>query len=120
MAKTSNPSPERGAKTRAVKEYLAAHRKAKPKEIVAALKEQGIEVSSHLVSLIKAKSKVRKATRQAKEAAADHTPTAVAKGAKAAGLDAALTLYKAASTAHGDVSSSKIRQAFLSLVEILG
>lgn len=119
--KATEPAPERGAKTKAVKDYFATHKKAGPKEVVAALKEQGIDVSPNMVSIIKAKSKVRKAKRQAKEAAADHTSSAVAKGAKAAGLDAALTLYKAAaSSSNGGPSTGKIRQAFLNLVELLG
>lgn len=45
--------PERGAKSQAVREYLKEHRKAGPKEIVDALKAQGIEVTPTLVSNIK-------------------------------------------------------------------
>jgi len=45
--------PERGAKSRAVREYLKENKKAGPKEIVDALKAQGIEVTSTLVSNIK-------------------------------------------------------------------
>lgn len=45
--------PERGAKSRAVREYLKEHKKAGPKEIVDALKAQGIDVTATLVSSIK-------------------------------------------------------------------
>lgn len=123
------PTPERGAKTKAVKEYLTAHKRAKPREVVAALQEQGIDVSSGMVSIIKAKLKVRKAKRRAQGAAGagggEHGQLQTAAAAirpadKATGLDAALTLYKAAVTAGGDVSTGKVRQAFLSLVELLG
>lgn len=115
--KTTGPAPERGAKTKAVKEYFAAHKKAGPKEVVAALKEQGIDVSPNLVSIIKAKSKVRKAKRQAKESGGEAAPARIQN--KAAGLEAALTLYKAASSTSSG-SSGNVRQAFLDLVEILG
>jgi len=45
--------PERGAKSQAVRDYLKEHKKAGPKEIVDALKAQGIEVTATLVSSIK-------------------------------------------------------------------
>ena len=44
---------ERGAMTRAVKEYLDANSKASPKKVAAALAERGIIVSVGLVSNIK-------------------------------------------------------------------
>jgi hypothetical protein len=45
--------PERGAKTRAIKEYLEANPKASPKVVVEALAAQGIQVSVGLVSVTK-------------------------------------------------------------------
>lgn len=121
MAKKAQaPTLERGAKTKAVKEYLSAHRKARPKDVVAALKEQGIDVLPNMVSIIKAKSKVRKAKRQATEAnGGQPAGSTIRPRDKAAGLDAALLLYKAAASSQ-DVSGGKVRQAFLSLVELLG
>lgn len=119
MAKKA-PTLERGAKTKAVKEYLAGHRKAGPKEVVAALKEQGIDVSPNMVSIIKARSEVRKAKRRAGASDAAESATApISPSVKAAGLDAALVLYKAAASSH-DVSGGKVRQALLSLVDLLG
>lgn len=44
---------ERGARSIAVRKYLASHPKASPKVVVEALQEQGIEVSLGLVSVIK-------------------------------------------------------------------
>ena len=44
---------ERGARSKAIREYLKSHSSAGPKEIVAALKEQGVEVTVGLASNIK-------------------------------------------------------------------
>lgn len=105
-------------KSAMIREHLKAHKDAKPKEIVAALKEKGIDVSPNMVSIVKAKAKVKRAKRQATEAKASHDSSAVAKAASASGLDAALTLYKAAQGK--DTPAAKVRQAFLALVERLG
>lgn len=51
------PSLERGARSKAVRDYLAANPKDSQQKVVAALKEQGIEVSLGLVSVIKYKPK---------------------------------------------------------------
>lgn len=104
-------------KSAAIREYLTAHKGAMPKETSAALKAKGIDVSPQMVSLVKAKWKVKHAQRRAKAATADDA-TAGAKTNRAAGLDAALTLYKAAQGI--DSSTNKIREAFLLLVEMLG
>lgn len=128
--KPAAPALERGAKTKAIKEYIGAHKKAKPKEVVAALKEQGIDVSPNMVSIIRARLKVRSARRRARGAGTSADTGAAGEGGpqaesrirsadKAAGLEAALTLYKAAASSR-DVSNDKVRKAFLSLVELLG
>ena len=104
-------------KSAAVREYLKAHKGAMPKEIVPAMKAKGIEVSPQMVSMIKAKQKIKQAQRRAKEAPADDA-TAGAKTNRAAGLDAALTLYKASQGI--ETPKNKIREAFLLLVEMLG
>ena len=44
---------KRGAKTQAVKEYLAQHPEANPKAVVEGLKEQGMSVKVTLVNSIK-------------------------------------------------------------------
>lgn len=102
----------RGSKTAAIKDYMAAHKGAMPKEIVAALKEQGIEVSPNLVSIIRAKMKVKGAKTKAAK-------TGTAPTGNAAALDAALTLYKAARSSP-EGNGTKTRQAFLLLVETFG
>jgi hypothetical protein len=52
-----------GSKSAAIRSYIAAHPNAKPKEILSALSEQGIEVSVGLVSVVKyAKPKGKKRT----------------------------------------------------------
>lgn len=111
---TDNPKVNKSA---AVREYLMAHKGAMPKEIVPALKAKGIDITPQMVSLVKAKWKVKHAQRRAKAAPADDA-TAGAKTNRAAGLEAALTLYKAAQGI--DTSTNKIREAFLLLVEMLG
>lgn len=105
-----------GSKSDAIRDYMAAHNGAMPKEIVAALKEQGINVSPNLVSILRAKQKVKSARKNKKAAAG--TENGVAFGGNAAALDAALTLYKAARSADG--GNAKARQAFLLLVDALG
>ena len=106
-----------GSKSDAIRNYMAAHKAAMPKEIVAALKEQGISVSPNLVSILRAKQKVKSARKNKKsEAGADNGGSI---GNNAAALEAALTLYKAARTSP-DGNSTKTRQAFLLLVETFG
>jgi len=114
-AKSGEPKVNKSA---AVRDYLREHKKAMPKEIVAALKEKGIDVSPNMVSIIKAQSKVKRARRQATEATAAHDVGAGAKANRADGLDSALTLYKAAQGL--TTPNTKIREAFLRLVQLLG
>ena len=104
-------------KSAAIRDYLKAHKGAMPKEIVPAMKAKGIDVSPQMVSMIKAKQKIKQAQRRAKEAPADDA-TAGAKTNRAAGLDAALLLYKASQGI--ETPKNKIRGAFLLLVEMLG
>jgi len=52
-AKKPLPSLERGVRSKAVRDYLAANPQDSPQKVVAALKEQGVEVSLGLVSVIK-------------------------------------------------------------------
>lgn len=105
----------RGNKTAAIKEYLAANKGAMPREVVAALKEKQIEVSPNLVSIIRAKLKVK----GAKKKAAVGGESNGASAGNAAALDAALTLYKAARNG-SEGGGPKVRQAFLLLVETFG
>lgn len=114
---TEATATARGSKSDAIREYMAAHKGAMPKEIVAALKERGIVVSPNLVSILRAKQKVKSARKNKKsEAGADNGASS---GNNAAALEAALTLYKAARTSP-DRNSAKTRQAFLLLVETFG
>lgn len=100
-------------KSAAIREYLSAHADARPKDIVAALAEKGITVSPNMVSIVKAKTKVKSARRQARSTADGETSAP-----RAGGLDAALVLYQAA---QGRVTPpARVRQAFLTLVEVLG
>ena len=115
----SGQGHKRGVKSSAIRAYLGSHKHAMPKEIVAALKEQGIEVSPNMVSMIKAKLGIKKAKRKARQAVAANHATAGVQVRNAAGLDAALTLYKAARE-QSHIPATKIRQSFLSLVELLG
>jgi hypothetical protein len=77
------------SKTQAVKDYLATHRKATPKEISAALKEQGIDVPPTYVSGIKTSLK-KKGRRKAEdsETAAAKKPVAEDKISMSALLEA--------------------------------
>lgn len=100
-------------KSAAIREYLKSNADAKPKDIVAALAEKGITVSPNMVSIVKAKTKV-KSRRQAAKSADNGEKSAP----RADGLDAALVLYQAA---QGRVIPPvRIRQAFLTLVELHG
>jgi len=116
-APTAATATAHGSKSDAIRDYMAAHKNAMPKEIVAALKDQGIDVSPNLVSILRAKQKVKSARKNKKsEAVADNGAST---GNNAAALEAALTLYKAARTSP-DGNSTKTRQAFLLLVETFG
>jgi hypothetical protein len=106
--------PERGAKSNAIRAYLAEHKNAKPKEVVAALKAQGMEVSPNMVSILRAKAKVRKAKRNVAAASSAGSSGSID---KSRGLEAALTLYKAAKGQ--EVPGKQVSSAFLSLVEML-
>ena len=77
-----------GDKTKAVREYLQQHRKAKSNEVVEALKAQGITVSTSLVRNIKSKSKRRR--RAVKQVVAAVAPT----GIGVPEIKAALTFLK--------------------------
>ena len=61
-------------KSQAVRDYLAGHPDAMPKDVVAALAKEGVEVSTILVSGIK--TRVKKASPKAKKAAAVATTPA--------------------------------------------
>ncbi len=78
-----------GDKTKAVREYLKRHRKAKSNEVVEALKAQGVTISTSLVRNIKSKSKRRR--RAVKQVVAAVAPTGI--GVKE--IKAALTFIKA-------------------------
>ena len=50
---------KRGAKSEAIREYLAANPGAMPKEVVIALKEKRLKVSAQMVSTLKGKANAR-------------------------------------------------------------
>jgi hypothetical protein len=58
-------------KTKAVRDYMAANRKATPKEVSEALEKEGIEVSPSYVSNIKATAKCKKGKRKRRRQAAE-------------------------------------------------
>ena len=116
--KTTDGAAPRVNKSAAIRDYLKAHKGAMPKETSAALKAKGIDVSPQMVSMIKAKSKIKKAQRRADRAVASKDSTAGVQTNRVAGLDAALLLYKAAQGVETPVT--KVREAFLLLVETLG
>lgn len=111
---TEATATARGGKSNAIREYMAAHKDAMPKEIVAALKERGIVVSPNLVSILRAKQKVKSVRKNKKSADSD-----ASSGDNAAALAAALTLYKAARS-NPNGGTAEVRRAFLILVETLG
>lgn len=117
-AETESAAPQRGVKSEAIRTYLKANNSAMPKQVVAALKEQGISVSPNMVSIIRAQAGVRKARRKATKAVADHDNTADVKLNQAAALEAVLTLYKAARGL--ETNQKEARRAFLLLVDLLG
>ena len=116
--KATDGAAPRVNKSAAIRDYLKAHKGAMPKETVAALKANGINVSPQVVSMVKAKLKIKKAQRRADRAVASQDSTAGAQTNRVAGLDAALILYKAAQGQ--DIPVTKVREAFLLLVETLG
>jgi hypothetical protein len=76
-------------KSQAIREYYSQHRRAKPREVVAALAAKGIEVSPQTVSTIrysmrlkKGRKKGRRGARRAAAAAPARRATANGRGAK--------------------------------------
>ena len=63
MARPKN-SP-RGVKSQAIRDYLTTNKRAKPAQVIAALAEKGVSVSSQMVSHVKARSKMRRRRRKA-------------------------------------------------------
>lgn len=116
--KATDPAAPKVNKSAAIRDYLKAHKGAMPKETSAALQAKGIDVSPQMVSLIKAKMKIKTAQRRADRAVASQDSTAGAQTNRVAGLDAALLLYKAAQGQ--EIPVTKVREAFLLLVETLG
>ena len=55
----------RGTKSQAIRDYLAANKKAKASEVVAALAAKGIAVSAPMVYSLKARKKMGKRRRKA-------------------------------------------------------
>ncbi len=106
--------PSRGQKSAAVRSYLSRRKNARPTEVVQALGKKGIEVSASMVSVISAKLKIKKATRQVKRGSKNGSVTALQRSSSSS-LDAALLLYKAARGHKTDPSA--VRDAFLNLVE---
>jgi hypothetical protein len=56
---------ERGVKSQAIRDYLNQNKKAKAPEVVAALAEKGIDVSTAMVYSLKARNSMGKRRRQA-------------------------------------------------------
>lgn len=56
---------ERGVKSQAIRDYLNTNKKAKATEVVAALAEKGIEVSTAMVYSLKARNTMGKRRRNA-------------------------------------------------------
>ena len=75
-AEAAAPAEDKVNKTRAVKDYQAAHPNAGPTEISTALKEQGIEVTPTYVSGIRVKLKVKKQQKKAARQVTLATPAA--------------------------------------------
>jgi len=111
--KSFSTSGSKVNKSAAIRDYLAVSPEAKPKEIVTALAEKGITVSPNMVSIVKAKTKIKSARRKAAGLS-----NGDGGGDRSGGLDAVLVLYKAAQ-GH-DVAKPRVRQAFLTLVDLLG
>ena len=63
------------SKSQAIRDYLKANKKAKPQEVVDALKKQGIETTANYVSNLRAKRKTRR--KAVKQVVAAVAPTGI-------------------------------------------
>ena len=121
MAKKSG-GPNKSA---AIRDYVTAHPEAKPKEIVEAMKAQGINVSTAFVSTIKSKTvgsgrkkKGRKAGRP--KAAATPAAASTSRASKADGnlsLDQLLKAKKLADELGGVAKARATLEALEKIVE---
>lgn len=80
-AASSANGMEKQTKGAAVRAYLKSHKKAKSKEVIAALKEQGVDVSPNYVSLIKSRGLARSSGRKSGGAAPEIVTRAQLKAA---------------------------------------
>jgi hypothetical protein len=83
MAKTVN-------KSAAIREYYTAHPRAKPKQVVAGLKEKGIEVSAQTVSTVRYGMRHKKGRGKTRRAAGER----VGAGRRAAGNGRGMKLFE--------------------------
>lgn len=108
-------------KSQAIRDYLAQHPRAKPRVIVAALKEQGIEVQSSLVSMVKF---YQKKTSRKKKAGAGSAPAASTPVAKMSGKESSalsletLVLAKKLVASLGGVAEAQ--KALRALSQLMG
>ncbi|TWT86453.1 hypothetical protein [Neorhodopirellula pilleata] len=98
-----------------IREYYSANPKAKPLEVVAAMKEKGIDVNAQFVSTVKSNAKKKKTVRRSAPAATASKKAAPAKkpGRKPGRKPAA------AKTAGGEVSFDSLIKA-KQLIEEMG
>jgi hypothetical protein len=91
-APAKKPEAAKINKTKAVRDYMTANRKAAPKEVAEALAKEGIVVSANYVSNIKANAKGKKGKRKRRRQAAE--VAAVQTGVSVANIKAAFGLLK--------------------------
>lgn len=119
-AEAAAPAEDKVNKTRAVKDYQAAHPNAGPTEISTALKEQGIEVTPTYVSGIRVKLKVKKQQKKAARQVTLATPAAAVAVAQVADDSVSLeSLRKAKALVRELGGVDQARQALKALSVLL-
>lgn len=78
-------------KSQEIRDYYGANPKAKPLEVVAAMKEKGIEVNAQFVSTVKSNSKKKPTTRKSTKAPAKKSTTSKRVGRPPATTGGAVT-----------------------------
>lgn len=100
----------RGAKSQAIRDYLTANKDAGTATVVAALKEQGLSVSTPTVSAIRAKMGLGKKRRRRKVARA----AAAANGAGRLSVDDLLRAKKLVD----EIGAERAREAIAALAKL--
>ena len=102
------------SKSGAITAYVESHPTAKGKEVIEALKEQGIEVTANYISMVKSKAGLGKKRRGKKGKPGRKTMKSTNGHVEPKAIAAAVLLFKAAGGANGAHAAIKLVESIAS------